>query len=153
MLKNNGKSKSFDEGLSFNMAGKEMRCVFCVYPGPSPQVSLCFLICNHLESRWWAYLVHTVSGERHPACPYVPGSATRVSGSTLHKKMVLWGCLLDVPVPLSTSSEISTTCLPLSDRQFYSGAWELNNWLHSMWTAVHTQDSVLVPTPGQTVIS
>lgn len=30
-LKNNGKSTSFGEGLSFNMAGKETRWVFYVY--------------------------------------------------------------------------------------------------------------------------
>ena len=70
-LKNNGKSTSFDEGLSFNMAGKEMRCVFCVYSGLSPQVSLCLLRCDHLESRQWASLPHAVPGERRPAWPYV----------------------------------------------------------------------------------
>lgn len=55
-LKNNGKSTSFDEGLSFKMAGKETRWVFYVYWGLSPQVSLCLLRCDHLESRQWACL-------------------------------------------------------------------------------------------------
>lgn len=50
-LKNNGKSTSFDEGLSFNMARKEMRCVYCNYSGLSPEVSLCLLGCDCIESR------------------------------------------------------------------------------------------------------
>lgn len=42
-LKNNGKS--------FNMARKEMRCVYCNYSGLSPEVSLCLLRCDRIESR------------------------------------------------------------------------------------------------------
>ena len=70
-LKNNGKSTSFDAGLSFNMAGKKTGCIFCVCSGLSPQVSLCLLRCDHLECRQWACLPHAVPGERHPTWPYL----------------------------------------------------------------------------------
>lgn len=37
-LQNNGKLICFHEVLPFNMTGKKMRCVFCVYSGLPPQV-------------------------------------------------------------------------------------------------------------------